>query len=77
MFDLQSSRKGDHFLLPLNENRFESINHFPAMSSRNVSHSCNLDFTKQVSREQYHKAFVMKQDAHKVDSNGYSPRFTL
>ena len=44
-FDKQTSRKTD-FIKPLNENRFEMINMFPAISSRSRIASCNLAFDK-------------------------------
>ena len=77
MFDRQTSRKDDALILSLNENRFNSIEHFPSISSRTKNLSCNLAFDKQVSRSSYHKAFIQKQEEHKVDANAYSPRYEL
>lgn len=35
-----------------------------------------MAFEKQVSREQYHEAFIKKQEDHKVDANVYNAQFS-
>ena len=35
-----------------------------------------MQFDKQVSREQYHEAFIQKMEEHKVPSNTYNAKFS-
>ena len=75
-FEKQTSRKTD-LTNPLNENRFENINVFPAISSKHRVPPCNFNFDKQVSRTKYHQAFIQKQEDHKVDANAYNINLSL
>ena len=61
----------------MNENRFESIDLLPKISTKNKINSCNLAFDKQVSREAYHEVYVKKQEDHKVDANVYNVSYAL
>ena len=60
----------------MNEKRFEPLNLLPEISTKNKINSCNLSFDKQLSREQYHEAFIRKMEEHKVDANAYNAKFS-
>ena len=60
----------------MNEKRFEPLNLLPSISTKNKITSCHMSFDKQLSREQYHEAFIKKMEEHKVDANTYNANFS-
>ena len=49
----------------------------PAISSKNKKASANVAFKSQVGRETYHRAFLKKQEEHKVPLGSYKANYNL
>jgi len=63
--------------MPLNEKRFEQVELLPAISTKNKELSINMSFDKQVSREQFNRVFLQKQEDHKVAPDAYNASYNL